>query len=46
MYGKVRSQKESREVETNEAEIALTLYIEVHNSRQIDRYQEVLRFKV
>ena len=38
MFRKVRSQKESREIEKNELEIALKLYIEIHNSRQIERY--------
>ena len=32
VFGKVRSQKGSREIEKNEGEIALTLYIEIHNS--------------
>ena len=45
-FRKVRRQKGSREIEKNEVEIALTLYIEIHNSRQIERYQKVSRFKV
>ena len=32
MFGKVRSQKESREIEKNEMEFALKLYIEIHDS--------------
>ena len=31
-FGKVRRQKGSRGIEKNEVEIALTLYIEIHNS--------------
>ena len=46
VFEKVRSQKESREIEKNEGEITLTLYIEIHNSQQIERYREVSIFKV
>ena len=45
MFGKVRRQKESREIEGNEKEFALTLYIEIHNSREIERCREVSKFK-
>ena len=44
-FGKVRRQKGSKEIEKNEVEIALTLYIEIHNSRYIERCREVSRFK-
>ena len=33
VFGKVRSQKKSREIKKNEMEIALKLYIEIHDSR-------------
>ena len=45
-FGKVRRQKGSRGIEKNEVEIALTLYIEIHNSRQIERYRKGSRYKV
>ena len=45
-FGKVRRQKGSRGIEKNEVEIALTLYIEIHNYRQIERYRKASRFKV
>ena len=37
VFGKVRSQKGSREIEKNEMEITLTLYIEILNSQWIER---------
>ena len=45
VFGKVRRQKESREIEGYEKEFALTLYIEIHNSWEIERCREVSRFK-
>ena len=41
MFGKVRKQKESREIEKNEREIALKLYIEIHNSRWIEKCRDL-----
>ena len=43
MFGKVRSHKGLREIETNEMEIVLTLYIEIPVSRWIKRCWELLR---
>ena len=37
VFGKVRSHKESREIEKNEGEIALKLYIGNHDSQWIER---------
>ena len=37
MFGKVRSHKGPREIEKNEMEIALTLYIEILVYRWIER---------
>ena len=39
-FGKVRRQKGSIEIDKNEGEIVVTLYIEIHNSQQIERYRE------
>ena len=41
VFGKVRSQKESREIEKNEMEIVLELYIEIHDSRWIKRCRDL-----
>ena len=45
VFGKVRSLKELREIKKNEWEIALNLYIEIHDSQWIKRFGEVSRFK-
>ena len=42
----MRRQQESREIERSDKEFVRILYIEAHNSRQIERCQEVLRFKL
>ena len=41
----MKSQQELREIERSELGIVRILYIEAHNSRQIERCREVLRFK-
>ena len=46
MFGKVRSQKGSREIEKNEMEITLTHYVEIPVSRWIKRCRELLRIKM
>ena len=46
MFGKVRKQKGSKEIEKNETEIALTLYIEIPVSRWIEWCREQSRIKM
>ena len=46
MFGKVRRPKGSREIEKNEMEIALTLYLEIPVSRWIKSCRELLRIKM
>ena len=46
VFGRWKDTKVSREIERSESEIAQTLYIEPLKSGQIERYREVLRFKL
>ena len=46
MFRKMRSHKGSREIEKNEMEIALTLYIEIPVYQWIERCRELLRIKI
>ena len=45
-FGKVRGQKGLGEIEKNETEIALTLYIEIPVSQWIERCRELSRIKM